>query len=84
MCISFVGAVQAATGGRGRGWMSRAGRRLLLARMSPVALLARVLAMERLVLEKRITSMVWLAGLPSSIHWDCCLFVLIQKRIRLL
>ena len=52
MCISFVGAV---VGGRGRGWMSRAGRKLLLARMSPVALLARVLAMQRLVLEMRIT-----------------------------
>ena len=35
--------------------MSRAGRRLLLARMFLVALLARVLAMQRLVLEKRVT-----------------------------
>ena len=54
MCISFVGVVRAAVSGRGRGLMSWVGRRLLPARMSPAALLARMLAIRRLLLQRRM------------------------------
>ena len=54
MCMSFVGIVQAAVSGRGQGWMSWAGTRLLPARMSPAALLASMLAILRLLLQRTI------------------------------